>query len=416
MKLEELLQPVAGDDPAGAPCDHDRRFQVVAELAELLVLRAEIVELKRMAQGPFEGENALGDKQMADSTLQRAEARARVVAANQNLKESDGHKLQVNLEAECIDLLAKGKDLRVVVPLTLVRLRSRGLPGLLEGLALFEGLLKTFGDAVHPRLDEEDLRDRDDSIRSRVFADLSSSAGATAVLREAVLLNTKVGRVAMRDAEVLDRVLAPDPAGVSVTNDEHFLLVVKHDAALQSGSDPDSVTPDQMRERLRQLHAELNAAHETLRRIGASFERTPPGQAHFQALIGRMASRVGKYFDDLMAREAMAHVDQMMNAPGEAPTTRPPMSQPVHAVMSTATPASMAPASAAPQNREQIRLQVLQLATMLEQLEPSHPAPLFLRRAARLLAAKSFYDIVSDMVPESMSQVETLAGDTKRDA
>ena len=45
--------------------------------------------------------------------------------------------------------------------------------------------------------------------------------------------------------------------------------------------------------------------------------------------------------------------------------------------------------------------------------EPSNPAPLFIRRAQRLIK-KSFLEIVRDLMPDSLSQLEKLAGDVEK--
>jgi type VI secretion system protein ImpA len=45
----------------------------------------------------------------------------------------------------------------------------------------------------------------------------------------------------------------------------------------------------------------------------------------------------------------------------------------------------------------------------LEAHEPSNPAPLFIRRAQRLMS-KNFVDIIRDLVPDSIDQVGKLAG------
>jgi type VI secretion system protein ImpA len=45
----------------------------------------------------------------------------------------------------------------------------------------------------------------------------------------------------------------------------------------------------------------------------------------------------------------------------------------------------------------------------IERHEPSNPAPLLLRRAQRLMN-KSFLDIVRDLAPNGVDQVEMLAG------
>jgi type VI secretion system protein ImpA len=46
----------------------------------------------------------------------------------------------------------------------------------------------------------------------------------------------------------------------------------------------------------------------------------------------------------------------------------------------------------------------------LERAEPSNPAPLLIRRAQRLMNM-TFVDIVKDLMPDSLSQLQRLAGD-----
>src|SRR5439155_26993567 len=59
-------------------------------------------------------------------------------------------------------------------------------------------------------------------------------------------------------------------------------------------------------------------------------------------------------------------------------------------------------------------LRMLELVcSYLELHEPSNPAPLFIRRAQRLIK-KSFLEIVRDLMPDSLSQLEKLAGDVDK--
>jgi len=49
------------------------------------------------------------------------------------------------------------------------------------------------------------------------------------------------------------------------------------------------------------------------------------------------------------------------------------------------------------------------ICAWIEHNQPSNPAPLLIRRAQRLINM-SFMDIIRDMAPDSVSQVERLAG------
>jgi type VI secretion system protein ImpA len=45
----------------------------------------------------------------------------------------------------------------------------------------------------------------------------------------------------------------------------------------------------------------------------------------------------------------------------------------------------------------------------IERNEPSNPAPLLIRRSQRLMS-KNFIDIIRDLVPDGLNQIEKLAG------
>jgi type VI secretion system protein ImpA len=45
----------------------------------------------------------------------------------------------------------------------------------------------------------------------------------------------------------------------------------------------------------------------------------------------------------------------------------------------------------------------------IERHEPSNPAPLLIRRAQRLMS-KSFIDLVRDLAPDGLTQLERIAG------
>jgi type VI secretion system protein ImpA len=60
-------------------------------------------------------------------------------------------------------------------------------------------------------------------------------------------------------------------------------------------------------------------------------------------------------------------------------------------------------------SRADVSRAIDQLCDWLERTEPSHPAPLLLRRAQRLLN-KNFLEIIRDIAPDGTDQVVRLAG------
>lgn len=73
-----------------------------------------------------------------------------------------------------------------------------------------------------------------------------------------------------------------------------------------------------------------------------------------------------------------------------------------------------APTAGTINSREDVSRSIDKLCDWLERNEPSHPAPLLLRRAQRLLKM-NFLEIIQDMAPDGTDQVIRLAGRTDKD-
>ena len=61
------------------------------------------------------------------------------------------------------------------------------------------------------------------------------------------------------------------------------------------------------------------------------------------------------------------------------------------------------------QARKDVDLVLEKICIYFENYEPSHPAPLFIRRVQRLMNM-DFYEIMQDINPESLTHLEVLIG------
>ena len=410
MDLVMLLSPIEGSSPTGVDCSHTPELRAIQELALFVVQRSELDEVKRSAKAMADAGEASSEKTIAESSLSALEAAHRLqglsVKEILNKKDTDPDRAALALEAKAVDILARRtKDFRVACALTVAALKLRGLAGLLEGLALLNGLNETFPDSVFP-VDEDDPSD--DSARALAFSELSAGVGVLALLRDTTLAVSRVGRITFRDIEVIEGNLIPDPFGGSVTNDEHLLAIFKDQVAEKRACKLELVANEEVAEHIRSVCTELSAAAEAFGRIERSFRFKARGEARLRSLIERMNSHLLRHMDDLKAEAGRAMVNSVVNL---LPHSRDAATS--SAVGSAVVNQSSSQAAlAAPRmiSREDIRLDILKLATLLEGLEPSHPSSLFLRRAAHLLAAKSFFDIVKELIPDSAHHIETLTG------
>src|SRR5688572_31480048 len=118
VSVGELLAPISVEDASGPNLEYD----------------AEFASLERIAQGKPE--------QMMGATVVPAE-------------DPDWKVVVKSAQA----LMGRTKDLRVSVHLAKGLLRTGGLEGFSEALAVLRGLVDGYWDSVHPRLDPDDDND-----------------------------------------------------------------------------------------------------------------------------------------------------------------------------------------------------------------------------------------------------------------
>jgi type VI secretion system protein ImpA len=82
---------------------------------------------------------------------------------------------------------------------------------------------------------------------------------------------------------------------------------------------------------------------------------------------------------------------------------------PVSAAEPVAGAAQPARALGAIESRDDAVRALERVCEWIERNEPSSPAPLLIRRAQRLMS-KNFLDIIGDLLPDGLSQVQNLAG------
>ena len=398
MSHEAFLDPISDDEPSGEDCGYSFELQVMDALAEYLCERASVEELRRQSRQPFSGENEESDRRNAEAFLKDGERKADSLAAN--CKELVGRNVTPALACENIDsraaelLSRRGKDLRVVKALAVSWLQARGVEGLRDGVLLFEALLERFPDTVHPRPDEDDPSDV--SARAMVLSEIVAGKGFAHLLRESVVLNSAAGNIVMRDAEVLERNLDPDPDRPASI--EQYRGVVRLALARELGMAPDAVADEAMQQRLEALRQPLLDTSQAMDRLMGRFETGSVRGDAVQALLDRMARQLGEIADQSGASAASSAVNDALGDPSAV------------VALQAGTKGGGAGGGGRLQTREDARRQILEICAFLESVEPSHPAPLFLRRAERLLGARSYFEIVRDMTPDALSEVSRITG------
>jgi type VI secretion system protein ImpA len=272
-------------------------------------------------------------------------------------------------------LLHRSKDLRVAVHLTRALTCTEGLPGLATGLGLIHGLMERYWDGIHPVLEAD--RGDDPTERLNALAPLIDTEVIVKDLRDAYLVNTREqGQVQARDIEVALGRLTPRAADQG--------------AAKSIG----------------QLQALIGAAFASDRSVPSAVREAHDHAAAIQALLNE---RLGG------ARALdLAPLVQPLQCLAEAcDGALGVKSEPDIAGQAESGEAARPAATGEIRSRDDA-VQMLELVcAYLERHEPSNPAPLFIRRAQRLIK-KNFLEIVRDLMPDSLSQLEKLAGEVDK--
>jgi type VI secretion system protein ImpA len=271
------------------------------------------------------------------------------------------------MKEQALLLFERTRDVRVAIQLMRAGARLTGFGGFASGLALVHGLLERHWDTLHPQLDASD--NNDPTMRLNALDPLADDDTVIADLRAAPLGASR-GSITVRQIELafgkvdaLPGEAAPSEAGA---------LQGVHEAGGDAAA----------------LLAAMAACHEHVRGI----------EAIIGAKVGASRGpdlKVLRSVTQCLARAAQAARGESM--PSSAGNN-----------VATATPArSGTPGSIA--TRDDALQALDRVCEWIERHEPTNPAPLLIRRAKRLMT-KNFIDIIRDLAPDGLSQVERIAG------
>ena len=279
-----------------------------------------------------------------------------------------------------LELLRRSKDLRVALYLALGLLKTEGLAGLCDGLAVMRGLLERFWDNLYPQLDPDD--NNDPLERINILQSLSPATVSAQDpmkfkqrLAEVSLCNSaQMGRFSLRDIQVARGEIAP-AAGEGASVPDASVI----DAAFQDTATDELLAASQA----------AGEAIEHVTNITAAFSKSAdqgqtPDLSGFQSVLGNIHKCVQGYLSK--------------RGYGEAAEETAPAAQ--------KGGVSLAGEIRSPQ---EALLAIEKVCQYFDRHEPSSPVPLLLRRA-RKLVSKNFIDVIRDVCPDAMNQVEMLGG------
>ncbi|ANN68400.1 type VI secretion system protein TssA [Bordetella bronchialis] len=292
------------------------------------------------------------------------------------------------VKSAALELLARTRDLRLAVWLTRALAALHGFGGLDDGLSLVEGYIERHWAHVHPRLDAED--DNDPTERVNTLVALEEKSGLLRQVYTLPLAESPLhGGVSLRDLDLADG--AP-----GVSGDENRMDAAAVDAVFKT-ADPQA----------------LGDAAACLARAAARADRI---EALVTERVGHARAVALRELRQLLSRAAgvagerlAAHPERRAAraAAGEAAADDPAGAAggAIHATQPDGLPAGCG----IPRSRDDVVAAIDRICDYYAREEPGSPVPLLLRRAQRLVGL-AFIDLLGDLSPDSVAQVNHIAG------
>lgn len=275
-------------------------------------------------------------------------------------------------------LLRRSKDLRVAVHLATAWLRTSGMPGWAAGMGLIRGLLENFWDGVYPLLDAED--DNDPTARVNAVVPISSLDGALAYFQATPFVQSpRLGRFSLRDLRIANGELKP------------AATVEGEPSAPPSITEIEACCMDCPEEELTAVATSIDAVLEHVRAIdrifsehvGTAGPELKPLLADGQELKKLLDAQLARRNPEAAAEDGVAggETDGVGNAAGNGRINGP----------------------------QDVLRRMDEICDYYARAEPSSPVPLLLRRAQRLVGM-SFADLMKDLAPGGMNELQAISG------
>lgn len=279
------------------------------------------------------------------------------------------------VERSAEELLSRTKDLRVCVLLTRACTNNCGLVGLAAGLQTIHILLERYWDEVHPRLIVDG--EPDPFMRINAIASLADRAGLVQDVRKAVLIKSSVGPILVKDAEAA---LNGNPS-CEATFSREQLIAMWRDAQAAGQQQPTAIA-----EAEHALHCIAQLCEERF-------------DAQHVPDISLLSGTLSTLVKNLIPHESCA----MQESSGTEIDA-------INVVTDTVIrQVSGEHGGLELRSREDAIRMLEKVCLYIEKNEPTNPAPLLIRRAQRLMSL-NFIDIIKEMAPDGVRQIEVITG------
>ncbi|TCV95828.1 type VI secretion system protein ImpA [Luteibacter rhizovicinus] len=286
------------------------------------------------------------------------------------------------VEQRSLGLLERSRDLRVSVHLCAAWTRMHGLRGWADGLALIRGLLETFWDSVHPQLDAED--NDDPTSRVNAVVSLGDPLGLLGYFRVTPFVQSpRLGRFSLRDLRIANGTLKILPGDGT--------------SAAPSLSEIEACCLDCSEEQFKVSVEAIRQALEHARAIDHILNEH----------LGTAAPDLRVLLDDL--RELAKFVEPHWAARTSSGEATDDDAEVDGGAASTGQGAAANSSSGRIAGPQDVMRRIDDICAYYAANEPSSPVPLLLRRAQRLVG-RNFMDLLKDLAPAGIDELQHISG------
>jgi type VI secretion system protein ImpA len=279
---------------------------------------------------------------------------------------------------QAVDLLKRTRDLRVLSYAAISQLHTDGLGAFSDALEALNACLEAFWENIYPLLDVEDNNDA--TMRFNTLQILNDYKMVCEGLEHTPLVVLKgIGSFSLHDIELAEGKIDAD-SGEEVQD-----IAIIQGAFGDAGADS-----------LTALGTAVGGSMEQLKRTAELWGQLAPDAA------------------GLDIDEPLKSLKDIHHAIGTyAPVAAAAVTSEDDGAEGAAATAPAAAVSGAVKNRNDVIQAIDRICEYYMVNEPSSPVPLLLRRAQGLVA-KSFYEILEDMIPDSVAKAQVIGGDSTK--
>lgn len=291
----------------------------------------------------------------------------------------------------CENLLKRTRDLRVLVSYFRALAATEGIVGIADGLALLNALVEARWDTIHPLLDPDDYNDPTERIN--ILMTLCDFETTLSPLQKVPLIESRaIGQFCLRDLHIIEGKITPKEG-----SEDEQPTQTNIDAAVQD--------------------ADIEGLKKTAEAVAASLESLNAMEKFITEQVG---INDAPSFSDLRAvlKEMVAATSGWLETRGvggdeeEAAEGEEVGEGEVATEGGTLAVVKKIPAGI---NSSQDVIKALnQICEYYHKNEPSSPIPLLLKRVVGLVG-KDFMEVLKDIAPNGVEQVEFLSGSADKE-